>query len=146
MRDPELTSTNPYKPTTTNLDVVEPELAVPVNIAKMIKSGWIAGLISMGITLIFVLWSFVGTPIMGIDAWALVDVGLMAGLSYGVYKKSRTCAVLLLAFFVIGKIYMWVEAGSPNGVIMAAIFAWYFFQGASGTFLYHRWKRDTQIS
>jgi len=146
MRDPGLTSTNPYKPTTTNLDVVEPELVVPVNIAKMIRSGWTAGLISMGITLIFVLWSFVGTPIMGIDAWALVDVGLMAGLTYGVYRKSRTCAVLLLAFFVIGKIYMWVQAGSLNGVIMAVIFTWYFFQGASGTFLYHRWKRDTQGS
>ena len=146
MPAPEHMSTNPYKPTTTNLDVVEPELVVPVNIAKMIRSGWTAGLISMGITLIFVLWSFVGTPIMGIDAWALVDVGLMAGLTYGVYRKSRTCAVLLLAFFVIGKIYMWVQAGSPNGVIMAVIFTWYFFQGASGTFLYHRWKRDTQIS
>ena len=137
-------STNPYKPTTANLDQVEPDLAVPEDIAKKIKSGWVAGLVSISFTMVFILWSFFGTEIMGINAWGLIDVALMGGLTFGVYKKSRTCAVLLLAFFVIGKIYMWVEAGSPNGVIMAAIFAWYFFQGASGTFLYHRWKRDTQ--
>jgi serine/threonine-protein kinase len=136
-------STNPYKPTTTNLDVVEPELAVPEDIAKLIKSGWIAGLISIGITMIFILLSIFGTSIMGINAWGLIDVGLMAGLTYGVYRKSRTCAVLLLAFFVLSKIAMWVQAGSPSGWIMALIFAWYFFQGASGTFQYHRWKRDT---
>jgi len=137
-------SDNPYKPPTVNVDRVEPELPVPDNITRMIKSAWIAGLISIGITLILILVSFYGTSILGINAWALIDVGLMAGLTYGVYRKSRTCAVLLLAFFVLSKIMMWVQEGSPRGWIMALIFTWYFFQGMSGTFLYHRWKRDTQ--
>ena len=137
-------STNPYKPPTVNVDQVEPELRVPDNIARMIKSGWVAGLVSIGVTSILILYSLFGTSILGINAWALIDVGLMAGLTYGVYRKSRTCAVLLLAFFVLSKVMMWVQEGSPRGWILALIFAWYFFQGASGTFLYHRWKRDTQ--
>ena len=137
-------STNPYKPPTANLDLVEPELAVPEDIAKKIKSGWVAGVVSISVTMIFILWSFFGTEIMGINAWGLIDVALMGGLTFGVYKKSRTCAVLLLAIFALNKIIMWMEAGTPTGWIMAFAFMYYFYQGVAGTFQYHRWKRDTQ--
>jgi len=141
---PPIMSTNPYKPPTANLDQVEPELTVPEDIAKKIKSGWIAGVVSISFTMAFILWSFYGTEIMGINAWGLIDVALMAGLTFGVYKKSRTCAVLLLAFFVLNKIIMWMDAGAPTGLIMALAFMWFFYQGVAGTFEYHHWKRDTQ--
>jgi hypothetical protein len=64
-------STNPYKPTAANLDQVEPDLTVPEDIAKKIKSGWIAGLASISFTMAFILWSFFGTEIiMWMDAGA----------------------------------------------------------------------------
>lgn len=43
-------------------------------------------------------------PLPGATRWlyvcSLLDCGLLAGLAYGVYRMSRVCTVLLLAFFV----------------------------------------------
>jgi serine/threonine-protein kinase len=139
-------STNPYQAPTANVEISEPELEVPVEIAKKIKNGWMAGLITVVITLIFVLISLFGTSILGIDAWALVDVGVMAGLTFGVFRKSRTCAVLLLGFFVLNKVLMWMESGTATGLPITLIFCWFFVQSVVGTFQYHSWKREAQNS
>jgi len=136
-------STNPYKaPTTPNLDVTEYELEAPPEILKKIKGAWIAGCVSSGITLIVVLIAMSGTSLFGIDAWSLFDVAFMLGLSYGVYRKSRTCAILLLALFVAGKILMWTQTGAPSGLLLAIIFFWLFLQGVIGTFQFHSWKSE----
>jgi serine/threonine-protein kinase len=133
---------NPYKPPATNVELVETEPEVPVEIAKKIRNGWVAGLVSVGFTLVLVMVSFTGTSVLGIDAWALLDVAFMAGLTFGVYRKSRTCAILLLAFFVLNKILMWVESNTLAGMPLAVIFGWFYVQGVMGTFEYHRWMRD----
>lgn len=131
---------NPYEPPTTNVEVIEPELVVPPEIASKIRNSWVAGLLSIAFTILFVIISFFGTSILGIDEWALIDAAFMAGLCYGVYKKSRTCAILLLAFFGFSKAVMWVDSGSVSGLPMTLVFLWFFFQGVVGTFQFHRWK------
>jgi hypothetical protein len=136
-------STNPYEAPKANLELSDAELEVPDDIAKKIKNGWMAGLVSVAITLVFILISLFGTSILGIDAWAFLDVAVMAGLSFGVFKKSRTCAVLLLGFFLLNKVIMWMESGSATGLPLTLIFFWFFIQSVIGTFQYHRWKRDT---
>ncbi len=138
-------SINPYKAPTADLEVAEPGLIVPQEIARKIKSGWVTGLVSVVITTISILISLAGTSIAGIDAWALFDVALVAGFSYGVFKKSRICAVLLLAFFTLNKVLMWIAAGSTTGLLLALVFFWLFFQGALGTFQFHRWKRNAGL-
>jgi serine/threonine-protein kinase len=139
-------STNPYQPPAANVDLVEPPLEVPEEIAKKIKSAWIAGLVSVALTLIFVVISLAGTSVMGIDAWALLDAAVVAGLAFGVFRKSRTCAILLLAFFLLNKIVMWVDAGSAAGLPMTLVFLWFYFQGIVGTFQFHHWKRTANIN
>jgi hypothetical protein len=67
----------------------------------------------------------------------------MLGLSYGVYRKSRVCAVLMLAFFLLNKVIMWMNAGTPNGVVMSLVFFWLFGQGVVGTFEYHKLRRPS---
>lgn len=139
-------SINPYQPPAANVDLVEPPLEVPEEIAKKIKSAWIAGLVSVALTLIFVVISLAGTSVMGIDAWALLDAAVVAGLAFGVFRKSRTCAILLLAFFLLNKIVMWVDAGSAAGLPMTLVFLWFYFQGIVGTFQFHHWKRTANIN
>jgi len=136
-------SPNPYKAPTTNVNFVEAETPVPDDIALKIKSAWIAGLVSVGITAAFVLYSFFAAPVMGIDSWALVDVAIMTGLSFGVFRKSRTCAILLFLLFVANKVFMWMESGSLAGWPMALAFTACFVMGVQGTFQYHSWKRGT---
>lgn len=100
---------------------------------KEIKHAWIAGVISGIATLLLVLTSIV-PPIV------LMDAFLVAGLTFGIYKKNRGCAIIMLAYFVLSKIIMLTETKNPPifGIIIAIIFIFYFSEGVLGTFAYHR--------
>jgi serine/threonine-protein kinase len=129
---------NPYSaPASPVMDQV-PE--IPDEILKKIKHGWVAALISAGITLIVTLVAISGTEILGFSAWELIDVGLILGFAFGIYKKSRACAVLMLIYFIISKIIIMAETGKPSGIVLAIVFGYYFWQGVSGTFAYHKLK------
>ena len=98
-----------------------------------IKIAWIAGLISGVLTLIFAL-----IPEDMIRLWALVDVLLIFGLTFGIYKRSRVCSILMLLYFVFSKLLMWGEMGRAAGLPIAMIFGFFFFHGIRGTFAYHK--------
>jgi hypothetical protein len=110
---------------------------VPEEILKKIKNAWIAGLVSIAITVIFTLISMSGRDILGLNAWAFFDVFLMLIFVFGIYKKSRTCAVLMLLLFAANKVLMWLEAGTASGLPLALVFLWFYTQGVIGTFQYH---------
>lgn len=134
-----MSSTNPYAAPSAIVADVAP--AVPADVEKKIKSAWIAACISGAITLVVTLIAVSGTEILGFDAWSLLDVGMIFALAFGIYKKSRACAVTMLAYFVLSKIILMVESGKPSGLLMALIFGYYFWQGVEGTFTYHKLKR-----
>ena len=113
---------------------------------KHIKQAWVAGVISAGITLLVILVAASGSTVvaeLGVDWWGLVDVGLILGLSLGIYKKSRICALLMFTYFVGSKIGLWVTVGDVRGVPMAILFGYFFFQGIRGTFAYHSLSAQT---
>ena len=137
---------NPYKAPNAPLEVVTSE-KTDVEIAKKIKNAWVAGLISSGITLVLILIVVLGGPsIGGIDAWSLADCAVFLGLTYGVYRKSRACAVLLLALYAAEKIFGWSTTGSLKGLPVALVIMWFMAQGIVGTFQYHRLQRDDSAS
>lgn len=107
----------------------------------MIKGAWIAGLISTAITLAVTVLAMSGNPLLGFDAWNLLDVALILGLTFGIYKRSRTCAVIMLAYFVLSKYLLMVEAGKPTGIPMTLVFLYFYGRGVLGTFRYHRLKQ-----
>jgi len=109
-------------------------------ILKRIKSAWVAGIFSICITLILTLISLSGTNIMGLDAYAFVDIILMSIFTYGIYKKSRICALLMLAMFAANKIIMWQQSGIASGLPLAIIFLWFYTQGVIGTFQYQSYR------
>ena len=110
-----------------------------------IKNAYIGGAIIGVATLIFTLVAIrSGNNILGFDAWALLDVILIFGLTFGVYKKSRVCAVLLFLYVVISKIILFMETGKPIGLIGAFIFGYHLFRGVQGTILYHKVVKGTE--
>ena len=100
-----------------------------------ITSAWIAGAISGVITLIV---SLIGA--FGFDQWNLIDVFIIFGLTFGVYKKSRVCAIILFIYWVGDRIWMMVAQPEAiaGSLFMAILFGIWFFQGIRGTFAYHR--------
>ena len=133
---------DPYQPPSASLDVPVAEIEPSAETARKIKGAWMAGLVSAGITLLFVLISLgSGSAIMGINAWAFVDIGIFLGLAYGVYRRSRTCAVLLFLFFLLEKVAMFASARSMGSVPIAIIFIYLYGRGMVGTFQYHRERK-----
>ncbi|MEE9252086.1 MAG: hypothetical protein V3U74_01900 [Thermodesulfobacteriota bacterium] len=70
---------------------------------------------------------------------ALVDAALIAGLSFGIYKRSRPSAAILFLYFFLTKIvYAYSEALGCVAIMAAVGFTVLFFHGIRGTFAIHR--------
>ena len=111
---------------------------VPEEVLKKIRNAWVAAIVSAVITLLITLIAMSGTEVMGFSAWQMMDVALVLGLAFGIYKKSRTCAVLTFVYFIASKIMLMAESGAPNGIFLAIVFGYLYWQGVSGTFSYHK--------
>jgi hypothetical protein len=106
-----------------------------LNAINSIRTAVIAGGISGTITLIL---SLIGWG--GFNLYNLLDVGLIYGLSFGIYRKSRICAVILFIYFIASKIVVFVETQNFSGFPIALIFAYCFYRGIWGTFKFHKLK------
>jgi hypothetical protein len=111
---------------------------VPQNVLQKIKSAWVAALISASVTLVITLIAMSGKNLFGFSAWELIDVTLIFGLAFGIYKKSRLCAVLMFIYFIASKIALMAQFGVSISIVVAIAFAYFFWQGISGTFAYHK--------
>ncbi len=95
------------------------------------------GVISGVMTLILTLGSIVGIKVLGFSVWNLIDVALVFGFTYGIYKNSRICAVLMLIYFTVNQIFFAVTISKPPS-FLSCMFIYFFFQGTRATFAYHR--------
>lgn len=127
---------NPYAAPASS--VSDPKKMVPEEVLKKIRNAWVAAIVSAVITLLITLIAMSGTEVMGFSAWQMMDVALVLGLAFGIYKKSRTCAVLTFVYFIASKIMLMAESGAPNGIFLAIVFGYLYWQGVSGTFSYHK--------
>ncbi len=111
---------------------------------KKIRNAWIAAVISGSLTLALVLLAFYAPRwnALGINAWALIDVAFIYLMAFGIYRKSRTCAVLMLVYFTISKAIMMVQMGKPSGILLSLAFFYFFANGVAGTFAYHKLGRE----
>jgi len=135
-------TTNPYQPPQAPVDAETTQAVVPLAIRKKIKNGWVAGLVSSGITCVLILLAISGVNLPGLNLWSFIDVAIMLGLSFGVFKNSRICAILLLGFFLLNKFLMISQSGTVSGLPLTIVFLWFFAQGVIGTFQYHKLKPD----
>jgi hypothetical protein len=119
--------------------------AIDAQWKKAIRNACIAGTISGLLTLLVTLIAVAGVHIPGsdFDVWNLLDVFFIFALTFGIYKKNRVCAVLILVYFVGNTVLIWYESGSLSGLPTAIIFVYFFFQGILCTFAYHRTHETT---
>jgi hypothetical protein len=130
--------TNPYTAPIAEVIVEQSDELIPPDILKKIKSAWIVGIISGCMTLVLTLIAIYGMSVLGLNVWNLLDAALIFGLTFGIYKKSRSCAVLMLIYFVGSKIIIIADTGKFSGAIVSIIFIHYYLQGVIGTFAYHK--------
>ena len=107
-----------------------------------IKFAWQAGIVSGTMTLIFVFFSLAGYGFTGlINEFSLIDVCLVFGLSFGIYKKSRIAAVLMLVYFALNQAWIIVGLKRFPGVI-SWFFLILFLGGVQGTFAYRKLSKS----
>lgn len=112
---------------------------------SMINQGWIAGIVLGGLTLI--VWTIgmlrQDSNINGsaVNVYGIVDILGIFALSYGIYNKSRVCAIFLASYYLLVQLYLiftlpaqMVSIRFP-GLIIFTIF---FVRASIGTIRYHQ--------
>ena len=116
---------------------------------KNIRYGYIAALVSAGITVVLNFLQFdAGDVNLFSDPVVLYDVIIMLLLAFGIYKKSRVCAIAMLIYFIIGKIFQFQEYASygidtpPSTYLVAVVFIYFYFQAVRGTIAFHKINKE----
>lgn len=112
-----------------------------IQIEKHIKNAWIAGAVSASVTLIYSVAGAYNDNLRikyGFDTWSLLDVALIVGLTYGIYRKNRFCALGLLIYFIVSKFALAASTGQFTGGFISLLFAYFFFQGTKAAFQIHK--------
>lgn len=102
-----------------------------------VRTGWIAALLVTGISLAFSIAGMAGAKLLNFGAWTLLDVGLSLGLAYGIFRYSRVCAVVMLAYYGVSQITT-VVVSQQTPSLLAVVFFACFWRGIRGVFAYHR--------
>lgn len=131
---------NPYRAPKADVEVPDDEPDIPLAPLKAIRNAWIAAVVSGAITVLFSLIGMAGGGSMGFSAWSLIDAALIFGLAFGIYRKSRVCALIMLIYFVGSKILMLMDGYASNlfGIALALAFLYWYTKGVIGTFAYHK--------
>jgi serine/threonine-protein kinase len=105
---------------------------------KHIARAWIAATISAGLTLIFGGLAAAGViAAPGFDAWLLVDAAILAALAYGVWRRSRVCAVLLLVYGVANEVYLAFDE-TARFSLLRVVLIYFYLRGTIELFRAHR--------
>ena len=104
---------------------------------KAIKRAWIAAVFGGVITLLMVVLSLVGiTIIKEVNAWELLDVVILIGFAYGIYRRSRICVTVLFCYSIFNEVYMVSSGFMPSP--LRIIFLYFYFRGMLAIFAYHK--------
>ena len=76
--------------------------------------------------------------LLGYNLYNTIGVILFFGLFYGMYKKSRICAIILLLFSITHNIYYIIIGINLLGIIIDLLITLFFAYCVYGTFVYHK--------
>ena len=100
---------------------------------KHIARAYVAACISAGLTLVFGLLALTGTyAAPGFDAWILLDAAILGGLAFGVARRSRVCAVVLVAYGILNTVH--AALAGQSFPILGFIFIYFYIRGAIALF------------
>lgn len=104
---------------------------------KQIKNAWIAGVISGMMTVVLAVAAMAGHSFLGFKSFYIIEALIAFGLSYGVYRKSRVCAIIMMSYYVAGKALMFMSTKDYSIIFTSLPFAFFFSMGVQGTSAYH---------
>ena len=107
-----------------------PRIYDDVSAREAAKQGWVAALVSGGITFIMVVFS--ATPMS-----SLVDVFLICFIGYGCLKMSRTAAIVGLVYTIFNGVYKYTM---HNTFGLMPLFSIFYINSIRGTFYFHNKK------
>ncbi|GHG66494.1 hypothetical protein GCM10010919_14220 [Alishewanella longhuensis] len=112
---------------------------------KATKNGAIAATISGVITLAVVSLALYSNAEGDLAFWNdplnFIDIALLFLCAFGLYRKSRTAAIVLLIYFIFAKIIIALSVGRMPGLIVSLVFLYYFAKAVQGTFVFHRLEK-----
>ena len=121
-------------------------------IEKKIRYARIAAMVSGTITLAGWLSGMIHLPLADITVFhmlTVIDVIFIFSMAYGIYRKSRVCAVLMFEYFLFSKLFSMATLPQLNmGVLfVGTLFLYFLYQGISGTFAHHQQcSSDTSVT
>lgn len=122
------------------------QLTQQERVDRAIKRAWIAALVCGGITLVVGLIAIGGMQLVpGFNGWVLLDSAILFGLAFGVYKRSRICAILLVAYGAFNEVYM-ISSGIDKPHPLRLIFIYFYFRGMVAVFAYHKQLSQQSVS
>lgn len=134
-----------YSPPKAAVDdvVADDAAAIPDKVLKKVRNAWIACLVSAGMTLLLIaVVMATGHSSIGLQGPIdLIDVAFILGMAFGISRKSRVCAVLMVVYFAFSKYLIFRASGQLGSVWMGVVFLYLYAQGAIGTFEYHRLRK-----
>lgn len=100
----------------------------------------VVGAVLGGLATLFAIF----TGRFGINLWNLLDVAAFFGLAFGIFKKSRTCAIIMFIYHIANRVDMWMRTRDimMSLGLIPLIFITTFFLGILGTFAYHSIKKE----
>ncbi|MBF0540398.1 MAG: hypothetical protein HQK91_02970 [Nitrospirae bacterium] len=108
---------------------------------KDIRSAIIAGLLSGMLTLSAVILSRLSHydfTRLGYGLYTLLDIFIIYLLIFGIYMRSRVCAIILFIYFVFSRTFIVIETRQIPGWFIVFLFGYFYYRGIRGTFNYHR--------
>lgn len=109
---------------------------------KATKKGAIAACISGTLTLVIVVIAIFSNNLDALALWNdpanLFDIILIFACAYGIYKKSRTAAIVLFIHFIISKIVISIETGKVTGIFISFVFLYFYGKAIQGAFAYKK--------
>lgn len=122
-----------------------PSMTSLENVERAVKEAFVASVISAVLTAVISILPLFGKSLLSFNYASLVDAVLILALGWGIKRKSRSCAILLLVYFVIAKIDLAIETSGKNLSFMTFVFFLCYLNGARGAFAYHRFKKSKVI-
>ena len=96
------------------------------------KDAAVVGLLALGISVILTFVYASGAGFGHVSLWNWLDLAILGGLTFGIYKQNRTAALTMLIYFLGSKLVFWVGEQALIGVPIALILAYFFWRGYQG--------------
>ncbi len=110
---------------------------------KHIRNAWIAGVVSGTVSLYISLVRSIAANLFPLP----IDGLIFFGLSFGIYKRSRICAIAMLIVFIFEKLTQ-DSLTEPKIVYIPVVlvFLYFYSQGVRGALVYHKLTKNEQES